>query len=85
MKPAFGADSSLVIKVANEQEALATFDLIYSRIKFDAYTKDGWEIIAEKYMDGKEMDIDILIQNGEVIYHAITDNDPTNEPYFMEA
>lgn len=85
MKPAFGADSSLVIKASDEQEALSIFDHILARIEFDEYAKDGREIIAEKYMDGKEVDIDILIQNGKVIYHAITDNDPTNEPYFMEA
>lgn len=85
MKPAFGADSSLVIKATDEQEALSIFDNIHSRIAFDEYTKDGLDIIAEKYMDGREMDIDILIQNGKILYHAITDNAPTNEPYFMEA
>lgn len=84
MKPAFGADSSLVIKVSNEQEALDTFNFIQSRIQFDEYTKDGKDIVAEKYMDGCEVDIDILMQDKKIIYHTITDNDPTNEPYFIE-
>lgn len=84
MKPSFGADSSLVIKASSEQEAIDTFNFIQSRIQFDEYTKDGKDIVAEKYMDGCEVDIDILMQNNKIIYHTITDNDPTNEPYFIE-
>ena len=40
--------------------------------------------LLEQYLDGPEVDVDLVISNGEVVYRAVTDNWPTMEPYFNE-
>lgn len=84
IKPAFWADSSNVIKVDNYNDAQEKYMLISERIHFDENVKDGKDIIAEQYISWNEVDIDLLVQNGEIIYKSIADNDPTTEPYFIE-
>jgi biotin carboxylase len=41
-------------------------------------------IMMEEYLDGPEVDVDLVLSQGEVKYGAITDNWPTVEPYFNE-
>lgn len=41
-------------------------------------------VLMEQYLDGQEVDIDVVISDGEWRYAAITDNGPTIEPYFNE-
>ena len=41
-------------------------------------------IIMEEYLDGPEVDVDLVLSNGAVKYGAVTDNWPTVEPYFNE-
>jgi len=47
----------------------------------------GWirmSIMMEEYLDGPEVDIDLVFSEGQAVYGAITDNWPTLEPYFLE-
>ncbi|PNG99303.1 Carnosine synthase 1, partial [Tetrabaena socialis] len=47
----------------------------------------GWihlELMVEEYLDGPEVDCDLVFENGRPVYGAITDNWPTVEPYFNE-
>ncbi|GIL64485.1 hypothetical protein Vafri_18388 [Volvox africanus] len=47
----------------------------------------GWihlELMVEEYLDGHEVDCDLIFDNGRAVYGAITDNWPTVEPYFNE-
>ncbi|EFJ50268.1 hypothetical protein VOLCADRAFT_89214 [Volvox carteri f. nagariensis] len=47
----------------------------------------GWihlELMVEEYLDGHEVDCDLIFDNGRPVYGAITDNWPTVEPYFNE-
>lgn len=37
-----------------------------------------------QYLDGAEVDCDLIFDNGKPVYGAITDNWPTVEPYFNE-
>ena len=37
-----------------------------------------------QYLDGEEVDCDLLFSEGRPVYGAITDNWPTIEPYFNE-
>ena len=37
-----------------------------------------------QYLDGTEVDCDLIFDNGSPVYGAITDNWPTVEPYFNE-
>lgn len=40
--------------------------------------------LLERYLDGDEVDVDIVMSNGEWWYAAVSDNGPTLEPYFNE-
>lgn len=41
-------------------------------------------LMLEEYLDGPEVDCDLVFDNGVPVYGAITDNWPTVEPYFNE-
>ena len=41
-------------------------------------------IMMEEYLDGPEVDVDLVFSDGEAVYGAVTDNWPTVEPYFLE-
>eukprot|EP00775_Hariotina_reticulata_P008709 gene8709-8890_t len=42
------------------------------------------ELMLEEYLDGPEVDCDLVFSEGVAVYGAITDNWPTVEPYFNE-
>jgi biotin carboxylase len=47
----------------------------------------GWmdlSIMMEEYLDGPEVDVDLVLSNFQPVYGAITNNWPTIEPYFNE-
>eukprot|EP01025_Chloroclados_australasicus_P044037 TRINITY_DN4742_c0_g2_i2.p1 TRINITY_DN4742_c0_g2~~TRINITY_DN4742_c0_g2_i2.p1 ORF type:complete len:618 (-),score=74.57 TRINITY_DN4742_c0_g2_i2:416-2269(-) len=41
-------------------------------------------VMMEEYLDGAEIDCDLVFSNGECVYGSITDNWPTIEPFFNE-
>lgn len=41
-------------------------------------------VLLEQYLDGHEVDVDVVVSDGKWRYAAITDNGPTLEPYFNE-
>ena len=41
-------------------------------------------LMLEEYLDGPEVDVDVVLSEGQAVYGAITDNWPTVEPYFNE-
>mmetsp|Transcript_41253 Transcript_41253/g.132874 ORF Transcript_41253/g.132874 Transcript_41253/m.132874 type:complete len:663 (+) Transcript_41253:1-1989(+) len=41
-------------------------------------------VLMEQYLDGCEVDIDVVMSGGEYQYAAVADNGPTMEPYFNE-
>jgi len=41
-------------------------------------------LLLEQYLDGDEVDIDIVMSDGEWRYACVSDNGPTMEPYFNE-
>lgn len=44
----------------------------------------GVKFLLERYLDGNEVDVDIVMSEGEWQYAAVSDNGPTLEPYFNE-
>merc|ERR1712127_359389 len=50
----------------------------------DASNAIDLTMLLEQYLDGPEVDIDIVMSNGKWRYAAVTDNGPTQEPYFNE-
>jgi carnosine synthase len=85
LKPAYGIEAMSVIKVHDKAEARAAYEKIYKEIdpKNDPIYNQGRQIVFEEYFDGDEVDVDILLQNGAVVFNSITDNWATVEPYFI--
>jgi carnosine synthase len=44
----------------------------------------GTTFLLEQYLDGDEVDVDVVMAEGEWRYAAVSDNGPTLEPYFNE-
>jgi len=42
------------------------------------------ELMVEEYLDGTEVDIDVVLCDGKAVYNKVTDNWPTLEPWFNE-
>ncbi len=86
VKPVFGAASAFVMKVNNADEFRESYEYIKKTIspKIESALNDGLEVFAEEYIDGDEVDLDILIQNGKIKFCAISDNGQTKEPFFIE-
>lgn len=74
--------------LADMSRAVVTFGaLVYapedgntgeSTKRFDA------KMMMEAYLDGPEVDVDIVLSEGKAVYAEVTDNWPTIEPYFQE-
>ncbi|MCX6790616.1 MAG: ATP-grasp domain-containing protein [Candidatus Gribaldobacteria bacterium] len=88
IKPIFGAGSAYVIKVNNKEELTNTFNYIKKNITAATASEgsffDGLDILVEGYIDGDEVDIDIVLQNGKIKFYSISDNYQTREPFFVE-
>jgi D-alanine-D-alanine ligase len=86
LKPAWGVKSQFVVRLDNLEEAKHAFEYIKANMTpaFDSIYASGTEIVAEGYMDGAEIDVDMLVQNGELKFYSFCDNFPTKEPFFVE-
>ncbi len=86
LKPAWGEQSQFVVRLDGLDEAKNAFDYIKANMTpvFDPNYAYGTEIIAEGYLEGAEVDVDMLVKDGEIRFHAFTDNFPTKEPFFVE-
>jgi len=42
------------------------------------------QLMVEEYLDGTEVDIDVVLSGGKAVYNKVTDNWPTLEPWFNE-
>lgn len=86
VKPVYGSSSAYVVRVNNLQELQETVGYIRSTINTEVESSlvAGTAIMAEEYIDGNEVDIDILLQNGKLKFWSMSDNDATREPFFVE-
>lgn len=86
VKPVYGSSSAYVVKVEEKEEMENAFQYVKKNLTpvIESALHDGSEIIAEEYIDGDEVDIDILLQNGKIKFWSITDNFKTREPFFVE-
>ena len=86
LKPAYGTSSAFVVKADNEEELKESF--VYIKNSFSTTVEsalaDGADILIEEYLDGDEVDLDIIVQNGKIKFCSITDNERTKEPFFIE-
>ena len=86
VKPVHGASSAFVVKVNTPQELEHQITLIQEKIRGYELAPlwKSFDLVIEEYIEGQEVDMDILIQDGVVKYASVTDNEPTHEPYFIE-
>lgn len=86
IKPVYGSSSAYVVKIENKDELINTYNYIRKNMSTNTESAltDGMDILVEEYIDGDEVDIDILLQHGKVKFYSISDNYQTNEPFFME-
>ncbi len=86
IKPVYGSSSCYVIKANNQQELFFYYDFLLQHLSLNVLPSldEGKELMVEEYIDGDEVDIDVLIQDGEIKFISLTDNFSTREPYFIE-
>lgn len=86
IKPVFGASSAYVIKAENKEELLNAYDYIKKNISTNAESSltEGFDVFIEEYIEGDEVDVDIILQNGKIKFSSISDNYQTEEPFFVE-
>ncbi len=86
IKPAFGASSAYVVKVNSQEELLQTYHYIKKNISIrtESALSDGLDVFVEEYIEGDEVDVDIILQNGKIKFYSISDNYQTKEPFFIE-
>lgn len=86
IKPAYGASSAFVIKVDDVQELKDSYEFVSKNIskEIESALSDGVDIMIEEYIEGSEVDVDVLIQNGIIKFYSISDNSATKEPFFIE-
>ncbi|MGI5828470.1 MAG: ATP-grasp domain-containing protein [Patescibacteria group bacterium] len=86
VKPTYGSSSAFVVKAENKQELQETYEYVKTNLSttIESALSDGFSVIIEEYVDGDEVDLDILVQNGKVKFYSIADNYQTREPFFLE-
>lgn len=86
IKPVLGTSSAYVIKANDYQELLDIYAYLKNNItsKAESALHESLDLMVEEYIDGDEVDIDILLQNGKIKYYSISDNFQTKEPFFVE-
>ncbi len=85
IKPAFGASSAFVMKVMEKGDLRSTFNYIRNNISssVESALADGLDIFVEEFIDGDEVDVDVLIQNGKIKFQSISDNFNKNKGVFF--
>lgn len=87
VKPAFGSSSAYVMKADNQQELRQVFQFVSENVSTSVESAlfDGTAIVVEEYIDGDEVDVDIIVQNGKIKFASVADNLQTREPFFIES
>jgi len=87
IKPAWGSDSEFVIKVTSEEEAKQVFSYVKKNAtpKFNPiFRYNDSQFVFEQFMEGHEVSVESVTQDGATHVLAIVDKAPMREPYFME-
>lgn len=87
IKPAYGSSSAFVVKVNSHNELKDIYNYIKTNISpnTESALTDGLDIFVEEYIEGDEVDIDLLLQNGKVKFFSISDNfDKSKDIFFLD-
>lgn len=85
IKPVYGAEAMGVVRVNDADEAREAYQAISKQLtpELDDIFVYGSEMVMEQYLDGREWDADIVMQDGQAAFVSVTDNWPTREPHFV--
>ncbi|KAH8064552.1 hypothetical protein JL722_1429 [Aureococcus anophagefferens] len=99
LKPLNGAASLGVKKVASENELKRSYDEVRKEMDETVVTSGALvkkdkgadspppekvDFLFEEYLDGPEVDVDVVMARGRPAYAKVVDNGPTAEPYSAE-
>ena len=86
VKPTHGGGSVLVRRADDAAQLVAVLAAHVAALQTEpaAMLWPDQRVRIEEYIPGAEVDIDLLLQDGQLRYAAVTDNFPPIEPYFME-
>jgi carnosine synthase len=86
IKPEFGAEALGCYRVDSYDELVEAFARIKPMLtpELDPIFVQGSRMLLEHYLDGTEFDVDFLLSDRECVYTNVSENWPTNEPYFGE-
>lgn len=86
VKPTHGAGSVLVRRANTHQELEAVLTDYRAKVAAEpaAALWPDRSVLVEEYLEGPEVDIDMVVQDGRVRYAAVTDNFAPVEPFFLE-
>ncbi|MBI3366214.1 ATP-grasp domain-containing protein [Candidatus Roizmanbacteria bacterium] len=88
IKPAFGSSSAFVVRVSDKEDLPDIYRYVKNNISAttESALSDGLDIFAEEYIDGDEVDIDLLLQNGKIKFYSISDNfNKLKDIFFMDS
>lgn len=86
IKPVFGSEAIGCLRV----DDLPSLEAGYARVsalispELNAIFRQGSNLLLEEYLDGSEFDVDFVLSGGECVFSAVSENWPTEEPYFVE-
>jgi len=81
IKPVHGIRSEWGRCIENEQELL----YYVSNVKSQCDHSDLGTFIIEEYINGHEVDVDMVLYNGNLVYATLSDNFPPYKPFGLES
>ena len=86
IKPQFGAEALGCLRVDDLEGLEAGYSSVTAFVtpELNAIFEQGCDLMLEEYLDGTEFDVDLVLSDGECVFSAISENWPTEEPYFVE-
>lgn len=86
LKPEWGSDSEWVLRVDSPQQALATYESIRRevRVQDSIYSYRTGSYVLEGLLQGPEVSVEGVVQNGQVTLYAIIDKAKMDEDSFVE-
>ncbi len=76
LKPVYGQSSACVMRANNREELMENYEFFKKHVNSFSSSRewDSFDMLVEQYIDGSEVDIDLLVQNGEIKFYSISDN-----------
>ncbi len=86
VKPTHGGGSVLVRRADDTAQLVSVLAAHVAALETEpaAALWPDHRVLIEEYIAGAEVDIDLVLQGGQLRYAAVTDNFPPVEPWFME-